>query len=89
MICFFECSRDGRADKFIINAANQRKVTKYATFMTADEIDRIWADCKAREEREAAEFEALPEEEKKRRREMYDPAFIERISDDVTGGHDD
>ena len=57
--------------------------------MTADEIDRIWADCKAREEREAAEFEALPEEEKKRRREMYDPAFIERISDDVTGGHDD
>lgn len=57
--------------------------------MTDEELDRIWADCKAREERELAEWNALPEEEKKRRREMYDPAFLERISDDVTGGHDD
>lgn len=59
------------------------------SIMTDKELDRIWADCKAREEREKAEWEALPEEEKKRRREMYDPAFLERISDDVTGGHDD
>jgi len=57
--------------------------------MTDEELDRIWSDCKAREERELAEWNALPEEEKKRRREMYDPAFLERISDDVTGGHDD
>lgn len=56
------------------------------SIMTDEELDRIWADCKAREEREKAEWEALPEEEKKRRREMYDPAFLERISDDVTGG---
>lgn len=57
--------------------------------MTQEELDKIWADCKAREEREEAEWEALPEEEKKRSHEMYDPAFLERISDDVTGGHDD
>lgn len=32
--------------------------------MTEEELDRIWADCKAREEREEAEWNALPEEEK-------------------------
>ena len=43
----------------------------------------MWANAKAYDAKLEAEWNALPEKEKKRRREMYDPAFIERISDDI------
>ena len=57
--------------------------------ITDEEFEKIWADCKANDERLLAEWNALPEEEKKRRLEKYDPAFVERISDVISGGHDD
>ncbi|MDO5442397.1 MAG: hypothetical protein Q4G10_01875 [Bacteroidia bacterium] len=56
--------------------------------MTEEELNKIWDDCKAREAKEQAEWDALPEEEKERRRKLYDPGFIYRISDDVTGEND-
>ena len=57
--------------------------------ITDEEFEKIWADCKARDASLEAEWNALPEEEKKRRLEMYDPDLIERMTDDITGGSDD
>lgn len=57
--------------------------------MTDEEFERNWALAKARDERLEAEWDALPEKEKERRRKMYSDGFYERISDDPTGGHDD
>ena len=35
--------------------------------MTDEEFEKIWADCKKRDERLEEEWDALPEEEKERR----------------------
>lgn len=64
------------------------KTTNFAAFyniMTDEEFDQMWERAKARDEREEAEWNALPPEEKERRRKMYDDGFYERISDDPTG----
>ena len=57
--------------------------------MTDEEFEKIWAQCKAHDAELDAQWDALPEEEKERRRKMYSDGFYERISDDPTGGHDD
>ena len=54
-----------------------------------EEFEKIWEQAKAKDQRLEEEWEALPTEEKERRRKMFDDGFYERISDDPTGGHDD
>jgi len=76
-------------------AANSKKITifaptnKFAVIMTDEEFETLWKRVKQRDKEKEAAWDALPEEEKKRRlAEMSDP-FFERITDDITGGHDD
>jgi len=53
------------------------------------EFERRWALMKERDRRWEEEYEALPEDEKRRLEEIFSDPFYERISDDPTGGHDD
>ncbi len=57
--------------------------------MTPEEFEQAWKRAKARDAKLEEEWNALSEEEKKRHIEKYGAAFIERITDDITGGHDD
>ncbi len=60
----------------------QKKEYKPNTDMANEiEFEKVWELAK--------EWEALPPEEKERRRKMYDDGFYERISDDPTGAHDE
>ena len=54
-----------------------------------EEFEKYWEMAKTRDKRQEEEWNALPPEEKERRRKMYDDGFFERISDDPTGGHDE
>lgn len=56
--------------------------------MTDKEFEEMWRKAKERDAIDDAAWDALSEDEKKRRREMYKEGFFERISDDVTGDHD-
>ena len=57
--------------------------------MTEEEFEKIWDDLKARYARREAEFNALPEEEKKRlERELIDPSQ-DRFGEDPLGGDED
>lgn len=57
--------------------------------MTEEEFEKIWDDLKARDARREAEFNALPEEEKKRlERELIDPSQ-DRFGEDPLGGDED
>lgn len=53
------------------------------------EFEEMWKRIKARDKRLEEEWNTLPEEEKRRREKMYSDSFYERISDDVTGDHDE
>lgn len=55
--------------------------------ITDKEFDEMWERAKARDAQEEAEWNALPTDEKNRRREMFDDGFVERVSDDPTGGN--
>ena len=57
--------------------------------ISEEEFEKYWEMAKARDKRLEEEWNALPPEEKERRRKMYDDGFFERISDDPTGGHDE
>ncbi len=50
------------------------------------EFETMWKRAKTADAREAAEWNALPADEKKRRREMFDDGFAVRVSDDPMGG---
>lgn len=54
--------------------------------ITDEEFEKMWEQAKARDAQEEAEWNALSEEEKNRRRAMFDDGFAERVSDDPTGG---
>lgn len=54
-----------------------------------EEFEKMWEEAKARDKRDEEAWNALPEEEKRRREKMYSDSFYERISDDVTGDHDE
>lgn len=57
--------------------------------MAKKEFEKIWDDLKARDARREAEFNALPEEEKKRlERELIDPSQ-DRFGEDPLGGDED
>lgn len=55
--------------------------------ITDEQFDEMWERAKARDAQEEAEWNALPIDEKNRRREMFDDGFAERVSDDPTGGN--
>ena len=57
--------------------------------ISEEEFEKYWEMAKARDKRQEEEWNALPPEEKERRRKMYDDGFFERISDDPTGDHDE
>jgi len=54
--------------------------------MTDEEFEELWAKTKAADARQMAEWNALSEDEKKRRFEGYDLAFLERISENPFSG---
>ena len=56
--------------------------------MTTEELDKIWEEAMAKEERERAEWDALPEEEKKRIHDEFDEGFRERMTDNPLGNDD-
>lgn len=57
--------------------------------ISPEDLDRIWDDLKARDARREAEYNALPEEERKRlERELIDPSQ-DRFGEDPLGGDED
>lgn len=56
--------------------------------MTDEEFEKLWAKLKAEDARREAEYNALPEEEKKRLEEEYSDPFYERISENPFGDDD-
>lgn len=57
--------------------------------ISPEDVDRIWDDLKAHDARREAEFNALPEEERKRlEREFSDPS-LGRFIEDPLGGDDE
>lgn len=57
--------------------------------ISAEDLDRVWEDMKACDKQREAEWDALPEAEKKRlEKELSDP-FYERISENPLGDDDD
>ena len=60
----------------------------FADMINEEEFEKIWEQTKARDERLEEAWNALPPEEKERRRKEFDDGFYERISDDPTGDHD-
>lgn len=57
--------------------------------MAKKEFEKIWDDLKARDARREAEYNALPEEERKRlERELIDPSQ-DRFGEDPLGGDED
>ena len=58
--------------------------------ISPEDVDRIWDDLKACDARREAEFNALPEEERKRlEREFSDPSLDRFIEDTFFGGDDE
>ncbi len=53
-----------------------------------EELDEMWEAAMEIEAQRKAEWEALPEEEKKRLEGKYSDPFYERISDDPLGTED-
>lgn len=56
--------------------------------MTDKEFDEMWQKAKEREARDNAEWDALSEKEKKRRTELLNSGFGQRVTEDITGDHD-
>ena len=58
--------------------------------ISPEDLDRIWDYVKACDARREAEFNALPEEERKRlEREFSDPSLDRFIEDPFFGGDDE
>lgn len=53
------------------------------------EFEHMWDRAKARDARQEEEWDSLTPEEKERRRSQFRDGFYERVSDDVTGDHDE
>ena len=56
--------------------------------ITDEEFEEMWRKAKEREARDIEEWNALPEEEKKRRMELLNSGFGQRVTEDITGDHD-
>lgn len=61
--------------------------------MTEEEFEESWAKAKAQNAQDRAEWDALSEEEKKRRKAMFDPRFVYRmtapVNDDCVDPYDE
>ena len=57
--------------------------------MTEEEFEKFWEECKKMDALRAEKYNALPEEEKKRREEMFKDPFFERISENPFGDDED
>ena len=57
--------------------------------MTDQEFGEMWRKAKEREAKDIEEWNALPEEEKKRILELRESGFGQRVTEDITGDHDD
>lgn len=57
--------------------------------MTDNEFEEMWRKDKECEAKDIEEWNSLPEEEKKRRTELLNSGFGQRLTEDITGGHDD
>lgn len=53
--------------------------------MTEEELEKMWADTKACDEKRAERYNALPEAEKKRLEKEFSDPFYERISENPFG----
>lgn len=57
--------------------------------ISEEDVDRIWADMKARDAQREAEFNALPKAERERlEKELIDPKY-DRFSEDPLGYDDE
>lgn len=66
-----------------------QKIINNPNGISPKDIDRIWDDMKACDARREAEFNALPEEERKRlEKEFIDPS-LDRFLEDPLGGDDE
>ena len=72
----------------IVKRLKPKLLTNFADMINEEEFEKIWEQAKARDERLEEAWNALPPEEKERRRKEFDDGFYERISDDPTGDHD-
>lgn len=57
--------------------------------ISEEDVDRIWADMKARDAQREAEFNALPEAERKRLEKEWDDPSLDRLIEDPLGYDDD
>ena len=57
--------------------------------ISPEDVDRIWDDLKARDARREAEFNALPEEERKRLEREFSDLSLGRFIEDPLGGDDE
>lgn len=62
--------------------------TKVSKNITDEEFEEMWRKAKEREARDIEEWNALSEEEKKRRTELLSSGFGQRVTEDITGDHD-
>lgn len=62
--------------------------TKVSKNITDEEFEVMWRKAKEREARDIEEWNALSEEEKKRRTELLNSGFGQRVTEDITGDHD-
>lgn len=62
--------------------------TKVSKNITDEEFEEMWRKAKEREARDIEEWNALSEEEKKRRTELLNSGFGQRVTEDITGDHD-
>lgn len=57
--------------------------------ISEEDLDKIWADMKALDEQREAEFDALPENERKRYEKEWDDPSLDRFMEDPLGYDDE
>ena len=66
-----------------------QEIMKSPNGISPDDFDRIWADMKALDARREAEWDALPNEEKKRLQKEFSDPSLDRFIEDPLGGGDE
>lgn len=65
--------------------ATKDKNNKSTRHISDEEFEQMWQQAKARDTRLEAEYNALPENEKKRLKKKFSDPFYERISENPMG----
>lgn len=66
-----------------------QKIINNPNGISAEDFDRIWADMKALDAQREAEWNALPEEERKRLEKDFSDPSVYRFIEDPLGGSED